>query len=65
MKVKTFKVTATFDMAFKDEDYPRTQEDIKLLEEALTKGYLEEFSRLPTVDNPQVKVKLVDKKENK
>ena len=65
MKVKTFKLTATFDMAFKDEDYPGTQEDIKLLEETLIKEYLEEFSRLPTVDNPQVKVKLMDKKESK
>lgn len=63
MKIKTFKLTVIFDMAFKDEDYPETKEDVKLLEETLVEGYEEEFSRLPNVDNLEVKVKLLDKKE--
>ena len=65
MKIKKFQLTVTFDMTFKDEDYPETKEDIKLLEETLVEGYEEEFSRLPNVDNLEVKVKLFDKKESK
>ena len=65
MKIETLQLTVTFDMAFKDDDYPETEEDVKLLEETLVEGYTEEFSRLPNVDNPQIKVKLIDKKENK
>lgn len=65
MEIKKFQLTVTFDMAFKDEDYPETKEDIKLLEETLVEGYEEEFSRLPNVDNLEVKVKLFDKKESK
>ena len=65
MKVKTFEIKATFDMAFKDSDYPNTKEKIEELENALKEGYMEEFSALPNVDNPHVKVKLIDKKENR
>ena len=63
MKVKTFQINTTFDMAFKDNEYPDTKEKIEELENALKEGYMEEFRALPNVDNPQVKVKLVDKKE--
>ena len=65
MKIKTFQLTVTFDMAFKDEDYPETKEDVKLLKETLVESCEEEFSRLPNVDNLEVKVKLLDKKESK
>lgn len=65
MKIKTFKLDVTFDVAFKDEDYPETKEDVKLLEETLVEGYEKEFNRLPNVDNLEVKVKLLNKKESK
>jgi len=63
MKVKTFQLNVTFDMAFRDNEYPDTKEKIEEIKNALKEGYMEEFRALPNIDNPQVKVKLIDKKE--
>ena len=65
MKIKTFKLNITFDMAFKDSEYPTTEEAIEDIKSGLKEGYMEEFSRLPNIDNLEVKVKLLDKKESK
>lgn len=63
MKVRTFQINTTFDMAFKDNEYPDTKEKEENLIEALKESYAEEFNKAPFIDNISVKIKIVDKKE--